>query len=233
MSHNQLLCESNSLYLLRISPLKTVDIFWSHQSPYCYFALDRILALDGIKGVDVQLRPVLPGVMRNPEVFFDAPLVEQRYFDIDTHRTAQYLNLPYAEALPYPIEFQPGTLFRAEEKQPRINHLYYLTAAANEMGKGWMFLDQVTRLIWDGNHRNWHQGEALKAAIERADINYEDLYQSAYENSSIYDREFKQNHDLLIETGHNGVPTFAYNSEPFFGQDRFDQLLWRMNVSLP
>jgi len=31
--------------------------------------------------------------------------------------------------------------------------------------------------------------------------------------------------DLL---GHWGVPTFVFESEPFFAQDRIDLLLWRM-----
>ena len=28
--------------------------------------------------------------------------------------------------------------------------------------------------------------------------------------------------------GHYGVPLMVFDSEPFFGQDRFDQLKWRM-----
>jgi hypothetical protein len=28
-------------------------------------------------------------------------------------------------------------------------------------------------------------------------------------------------------TGHGGVPTMSFNGEPFYGQDRFDQFLWR------
>ena len=28
--------------------------------------------------------------------------------------------------------------------------------------------------------------------------------------------------------GHYGVPLMVFEGEPFFGQDRFDQLLWRM-----
>lgn len=28
--------------------------------------------------------------------------------------------------------------------------------------------------------------------------------------------------------GHWGVPTFVFENEPFFGQDRIDLLVWRM-----
>jgi len=212
--------------------LKIVDVFWSYQSPYCYFALDRILQLGKLKNVQVELKLVLPGVLRNPEVFYDTPLVEQGYFNLDTHRTAEFLGLPYGEARPYPIEFQPGTLFRATENQPRIFKLYYLSAAANEMGRGWAFLNQVTRLIWDGNRKDWHEANALQEAIKKAGINYAELIKLSTENREKYKIEFGRNHDQLLETGHNGVPTFAFNNEPFFGHDRFDQLLWRMNVTL-
>ena len=213
--------------------MKIVDVYWSHQSPYCYFALDRILQLCERQNVQVNLKPVLPGVLRNPEVFSDAPLVEQRYFDLDTHRTAEFLGLPYGEAQPYPIEFQSGTLFRAAENQPRIFKLYYLTAAANDTDHGWEFLNRVTRLIWGGNHKDWHKANALQEAIEKADLDYDELSKMAAENITKYDSEFALNHKRLLETGHNGVPTFAYENEPFFGQDRFDQLLWRMDISLP
>ena len=99
--------------------MKKVDVYWSHQSPYCYFAMDRILALNFQPDVDVVLRPVLPGVLRMPEIFADASEIEQRYFDLDTKRTAAFLGLPYGEARPNPVEFQLGTLFRAAKEQPR------------------------------------------------------------------------------------------------------------------
>ncbi|MEM7226637.1 MAG: hypothetical protein AAF495_26935 [Pseudomonadota bacterium] len=57
---------------------RRVEVYWSHQSPYCYFALDRILALDRRDDVAVQLRLVLPGVLRNPEVFSSATEIVER-----------------------------------------------------------------------------------------------------------------------------------------------------------
>jgi len=213
--------------------MKNVDVYWSHQSPYCYFALDRILRLRGRSDVDINLKPVLPGVIRNPEVFYDEPEVEQQYFVVDTHRTAAFLGLPYDEANPYPVEFQPNTLYHAAEEQPRVNDLYYLTEAANDLGQGWEFLDGVTRLIWDGHNKNWHKGNKLEEAIESVGIDYRVVRESADANKRVYDQRFANNHEELLALGHNGVPTFGYKNEAFFGQDRFDQLLWRMGVTLP
>ncbi|MDJ0608961.1 MAG: DsbA family protein [Kiloniellales bacterium] len=207
---------------------KRVEVFWSHQSPYCYFALDRILALDRRADVEVVLRPVLPGVLRIPEVFQDATELEQRYFDLDVRRTAAFLGLPYGEARPNPVAFQPGTLFRAAGAQPRVHRLYRLTAAADAGGRGWAYLDQVTRLIWDGTSRDWDRGRALDQAAERAGLDPAALNRAAETRGPEFDRGFAANHEALLASGHWGVPTFVLEGEPFFGQDRFDQLLWRL-----
>ena len=38
----------------------------------------------------------------------------------------------------------------------------------------------------------------------------------------------KDNEAAHAASGHWGVPTFAFEYEPFFGQDRIDLLIWRM-----
>ena len=37
-----------------------------------------------------------------------------------------------------------------------------------------------------------------------------------------------QNAAGILEAGHWGVPLMVFEEEPFYGQDRFDHLLWRM-----
>lgn len=86
-----------------------VEVFYSLQSDYCYFLLDRLIGLSR-KGTEVVIRPVLGGVLRVPERYQDRDELEQRYFEIDTARTAAYLGLPYAYPDPSPIQFKPGSL---------------------------------------------------------------------------------------------------------------------------
>ncbi|MGL4397966.1 MAG: DsbA family protein, partial [Hyphomicrobium sp.] len=45
---------------------------------------------------------------------------------------------------------------------------------------------------------------------------------------SRYDTAIKANQDAQREGGHYGVPLMVFDGEPFFGQDRFDQMKWRM-----
>ncbi|MEM7169874.1 MAG: DsbA family protein [Pseudomonadota bacterium] len=210
--------------------MKEIEVYWSHQSPYCYFALDRLLALKKHPQVSLSLRPVLPGVIRDGGLFAERSVVEQDYFLRDVARTAAFLGLPYGEARPYPVEFQPGTLYRAAPGQPRVFWLYYLTAAALEVGKGWDFLDQISRLIWDGTTTNWHKTDVLRAAVAQAGLDYDDLAERASRSEAAYDRLFAQNRDAMLQAGHWGVPLFVFEGEPFYGQDRFDQLLWRLGV---
>lgn len=209
--------------------MRIVRAYWSHQSPYCYFVLDRLLALNGQADVEVELRPVLPGVIRDGGLFADRSEIEQRYFLLDVARTAEFLGLPYAEADPYPVNFAPGSLYRAEGEQSRAMELYYLTAAAIELGQGLAFLDKVSRLIWDGSTKNWHEADKLSAAIQSAGLCRRELFRLADEGRDRFDTLFAANREAMLSAGHWGVPMFEFKGEPFYGQDRFDQLCWRLS----
>ncbi|MHC4783565.1 MAG: 2-hydroxychromene-2-carboxylate isomerase, partial [Planctomycetota bacterium] len=37
-----------------------------------------------------------------------------------------------------------------------------------------------------------------------------------------------RNQEDLERSGHWGVPTFVFNGEPFFGEDRVETLCWRL-----
>ena len=38
----------------------------------------------------------------------------------------------------------------------------------------------------------------------------------------------EENQAALAKSGHWGVPTFVFEGEPFFGEDRVDTLRWRL-----
>ena len=42
------------------------------------------------------------------------------------------------------------------------------------------------------------------------------------------DAAISANQDAQRLGGHYGVPLMVFDGEPFFGQDRFDQMKWRM-----
>ena len=42
------------------------------------------------------------------------------------------------------------------------------------------------------------------------------------------DADIDANQHALAAAGHWGVPTFVFEGEPFFGEDRIDTLRWRL-----
>ena len=40
---------------------------------------------------------------------------------------------------------------------------------------------------------------------------------------------FSDNQKAMYDSGHWGVPLFVFENEPFYGQDRLDQLKWRVS----
>lgn len=212
-----------------MSGRRKVDVWYSLQSDYCYFLLDRLLRLSSL-GIDIAVRPVLGIVLRMPEATRNRGELEQRYFVIDTKRTAEFLGLPYSYPDPSPIQFEPGSLWIASEEQPRIERLYRLFVGANRAGKGLDFLGVVARGLWDGSQPGWDSSSFLHGAMADIGLDHDRvLANTAWTDAR---RELDANHDAMLEAGHWGVPLMAYEGEPFYGQDRFDQLLWRMGLTL-
>ncbi|MDP6398756.1 MAG: DsbA family protein [Arenicellales bacterium] len=206
-----------------------VDIWYSLQSDYCYFLIDRLLKLAKAQ-VDVVIRPVLGLVLRMPEATANRSELEQRYFVTDTKRTARFLGLPYTYPDPSPIQFERGSLWIASKEQPHVEHLYRLFVGANRQGKGLAFLDKVVRHFWDGSQPAWDTSGFLIGALAEIGLSHDTLL-ATYDWSNV-EPELSANHDAMLEAGHWGVPLIVYQGEPFYGQDRFDQLLWRMGLNL-
>ena len=202
-----------------------VEVFYSLQSDYCYFLLDRLIGLS-CQGVEIVIRPVLGGVLRLPDRYKDRGGIEQRYFGTDTARTAEYLGLPFAYPDPSPITFKPGSLWVAEDDQPRNDRLNRLYAGSVMAGRGLVFLDHVGRMLWDGSTPGWDQGDHLANAMSAAGLDIDAVLQQTSQEQA--QALLEANAKAILRAGHWGVPLMVYRDEPFYGQDRFDQLIWRL-----
>ena len=203
------------------------DLFWSMRSSYCYLALDRVLAMRAQYDIEVMLRVVYPVAIRNPDFFKTASPHYRSYHLRDSNRVAEYHNIPYRRPIPDPIVQDLETSEIAEE-QPYIRELTRLAVAAVEADKGLNFQDQVMRLLWDGRTNNWNEGAHLSNAIKRAGLNPQALKRAVEMDPERYDAAIEENQVMQASSGHNGVPLFVFQGEPFFGQDRIDLLMWRM-----
>lgn len=210
-------------------PNLAIDVFWSFRSPWSYLATPRLADWQARYDLTIRFRPVYPIAIRTPEFFLNVHPLWGSYFQRDLARVAQFLGLPLVWPDPDPVSQyrdQAGRPRTAEE-QPHIHRLTRLGAVAEEQGRGIEFADEVSRLIWQGT-RNWHEGDHLARATERAglDLAVMDATQKAEKErlESVIERN-QRDHEAA---GHWGVPTCAFEGEPFFGQDRLDVLLWRL-----
>lgn len=205
------------------------DLYWSFRSPYSYLVTDRVVALQKDYDVACNLRVVYPIAVRQPEFFASSDPLWFTYFRRDIFRSAQFAGIPFAWAVPDPVYMDPETRSYPKE-QPYIHRLTRLGVAATERGRGVPFIEQVGRLIWDGTTRGWNEGDHLAQATARAGLNLAELDAaiSAPGEAERLDAIIAKHQAQQREGGHYGVPLMVFDGEPFFGQDRFDQMKWRM-----
>src|SRR5262245_15483874 len=121
----------------------------------------------------------------------------------------------------------PVSLAVAED-QPLARRLGRLGVAATERGHGLEFCQEVSELLWDGSVSGWNQGTHLADAAARAGLDLSELDDAIAADPESYETRLDLNDRALRAAGHWGVPTMVFEGEPFFDQDRFDVLVWRM-----
>jgi 2-hydroxychromene-2-carboxylate isomerase len=83
-------------------------------------------------------------------------------------------------------------------------------------------------VIWSGEVDNWHEGDHLDRAAERAGLDPAALNRAADEEAGRLAAVVEANQVAQRAAGHWGVPMMVFGGEAFFGQDRVDQMVWRM-----
>jgi 2-hydroxychromene-2-carboxylate isomerase len=214
-----------------------VNVFWSMRSPYCYIALNRCLEMQKRYHLNLHLKPVYPIALKDPNWFQAAKDMKYRlpYQDIDSFRTAFFNGVPMRYPDPDPVAQEPGEHSKYGkilpfDKQHNIQLLVRTAIGAVEMGKGWEYLNEVMRMVWNGQKRPWNTGDHLRNAIQAAGIDADALLKDVATNPDKYDALIEANEALQLQCDghHTGVPGFVFRNEPFFGQDRIDMLIWRL-----
>lgn len=204
----------------------TADIFWSFRSPYSYLAMHRYRAMVARYDLSLNLRPVYPLAIRQPDFFEKNPPGWLRYTLTDVFRLSQYLGVPFFPPNPDPIVQDLATRTIAAD-QPYIRRITRMGQTAARQGKSLEFCDEVSQLIWGGTP-HWHEGDHLAGAAARAGLDLATLDAVATAEADALDAEIATNQQALEMAGHWGVPTLVFDGEPFFGQDRIDLAIWRM-----
>jgi 2-hydroxychromene-2-carboxylate isomerase len=201
------------------------DLYWSFRSPYSYMVVPRLLALEAEHDVRCAVKPVYPLAVRTPEFFESRDPLWGPYLMRDVHREAAFLGLPFRWPRPDPVRMENGS-YRVE--QPFIHRLTHMGVAAAERGRGLEFLREASHLIWSGEIDGWQEGDHLAGAAERAGLDFAEMAAAVDDHPGRYAAIVEENQVAQRAAGHWGVPMMVFNGEPFFGQDRVDQMIWRM-----
>lgn len=114
-----------------------------------------------------------------------------------------------------------------EPEQPLNEFLNRLYVGAVNESKGLAFLDKVGRMLWDGSAPGWDKGKVLADALQNIGLNQQVLLSTT--PWELAEDMLDENAQAMLAYGHWGVPLIVFEGEPFYGQDRFDQLIWRIN----
>ena len=202
-----------------------VDLFWSFRSPYSYLAVPGAIRLEKDFRVKLRFRPVLPLAVREPSFFSPENLKRAKYIRVDFPRRAEMLGMSSKFPSPDPI-VQDMKTYVISPDQPYIFRLTYLGVEAERRGQGLAFAREVSSLIF-GGARDWHLGSHLAVAAKRAGLDLASM-DAAIDDPALHRAAVEENQAALAAAGHWGVPTFVYEDEPFFGEDRIDTLRWRL-----
>lgn len=206
-----------------------IDLFWSFRSPYSYLATPRLVQLAERFDLDVHVRVVYPLAVREPDFFAQVNPLWPPYLFRDVHRIAEFLGLEFRWPRPDPVvQVRENGQLRTAPEQPYIYRLCRLGQLAAERGVGLAFIHEVSSLIWSGRIDDWHQGDHLARAAERAGVSLGELDPLSVRKAERLDARIDQNRTDLQAAGHWGVPTCVFRGEPFFGQDRLELLQWRL-----
>ena len=202
------------------------DLYWSFRSPYSWLAIGRYRAMTEAWDLEIDLKPVYPLAIRQPDFFERSHPNWLGYTVRDAIRLSQFHGIPFHPPRPDPIVQDMATR-RIAADQPYIRRLVRLGQAAARRGKSLAFCAEVAALIWGGTE-NWHEASHLAEAATRAGLDLAELDAEADADAEALDAEVAANQASLEAAGHWGVPTLVFEGEPFFGQDRIDLALWRM-----
>jgi len=186
-----------------------LEYFPSLRSPYTAIGHKRVLDVVADSGVRVEVRPVMPMLMRG----IPAPQAKQRYIITDAAREGRAHGSPLGRIV--------------DPFGEPVKQAFALYPGAQMLGKGMEFVTAYLRAAWvDGSDIT--KEKVLQQVVERAGLNWHDT-QTASEQHN-WEALLQTNLDELSADNLWGVPSFRVsggNSDTTYacwGQDR----IWRV-----
>ncbi|MEZ4375558.1 MAG: DsbA family protein [Polyangiaceae bacterium] len=184
---------------------RRLSLYFSFRSPYSYLALARAVALAERNGVELELRPVLPMVMRGLAV----PRLKKFYLLFDAAREAKRLGIPFGRIC--------DPVGRGAE---RCLAAFSATSGA----QGVAFASRAMRAIWSEGV-DVASDSGLRGVCEAVGLAWTRV-QAAIANEQ-WRALAARNREQLTALGLWGVPSFEFEGQVVWGQDRL-RLLERL-----
>jgi 2-hydroxychromene-2-carboxylate isomerase len=185
-----------------------IEMWFSFRSPYSWLAFPRARSLARHYGARLELRYILPMVMRGLPV----PRIKSRYIFLDAKREAECVGLPFGRAVD-PVGAG------AERALAVLHH-------AVPLGLGEAFAELGLRAAWaDGIALA--EDEGLRDVAVRAGLTADQVAAALADES--WREAAEINRAALFDAGLWGAPTYRVNGGPaHWGQDR----LWALEQDL-
>lgn len=184
-------------------PTGPIDFTFSFRSPYSYIAAERLLGWAEAEGREVNLRPVLPMVMRGLPV----PKPKKMYIARDAARLAAEAGIPFGKV--------------CDPVGVGVERAVAVLSVAGERAAD--FVRSAYRGAWsEGIDLETDAG--LRSVCERAGVSWVDA-QSGLADGSWRDAS-EVHREALFALGLWGVPSFHCAGWSAWGQDR----LWQLGV---
>lgn len=188
----------------------SIDFYFDFSSPYGYLASTRINALAAHHQRRVNWRPILLGPMF--KAAGTSPLVgvplKGPYSIRDFVRTARFLNIPYQQPTPFPTGTQNAArlFYVLQDKDPVRAHQFAATVYATYFGQG---IDITP---------------AEKIADIAATLGEDRAMCLAHMSDEAVKARLRSEVDAALTRGVFGSPFIFVDDEPFWGNDRLDQV---------
>jgi 2-hydroxychromene-2-carboxylate isomerase len=176
-----------------------LEFFFSFRSPYSYLALDRVLKLAKHYQLALEIRPVLPMVMRGLTV----PTAKRLYILRDAAREAARAEVPFGRII--------------DPVGAGVERCMAIWPLAEREKKLARFVSEASRAIWSRGV-DVATDSGLKQVVEACGLKWRDA-QAALADRSWIDQATR-NRDDMVAAGSWGVPTFRLRGVTLWGQDR-------------
>lgn len=178
-----------------------LTMYFSFRSPYSYLALERTIALSRRHAVPLEVKVVLPMVMRGLAV----PSAKARYLLGDAAREARRLGIPFGRVA--------DPLGEGVLRCMAVHH------RARRHGLHLAFLASASRGIW-AEGRDVATDRDLRAVAERAGLSWSETEDAL--GVDAWRAEAEASRAELTALGLWGVPSFRVGERVSWGQDRLD-----------